>query len=616
MNLTRFALPVVLASLFAGAGTASAAPMWLQAQAISGPNSSHTAPDVAVNARGDAAAAWTHKGTASVDATTRSAGGNWRPAAKLTGLSVIGAPRVALDGSGHATAVFAAVTGNSQPIFAAVSSASSWSGAVELSPGSSGVNPVIAVNDRGDAVAVWTGLDIGDVVMRASVRPAGGAWSKPKDLSVAAGGITTAADVAVAPDGRAVATWSVGGAIEAAFYIPASGWAKTNTIVPSTQLQSAEFPRVAIDAGGNATVVWELLGIGLPFPVIETAEGSPSAGWTQPADLQADASSTQPDVAAAPGGGMVATWVRKKGGHAVIEAAQRSGPGAAWGNRVVVSDPGNDSATPSPAIDPQGDAVVAWDQKAAVGHLTYASSRPAGASEWGAQHALAGPASGESTPRVALDSGGDAVAAFVRGTAIDAASMDAAPSLSGVQVPGSGAPGEALAFSAAGADLWSPATIEWDFGDGATATGSPASHAFASPGDYTVKVTARDAAGNETSETHVVHVTAPVSPPLPPAKDFPGLLLKSQRVVVRHGVGRVTAACSAGTAGACAGKLRLLSGKKVVASARFDVRAGRSARIRVRLRRVPRTLRASAIAHDAFGATRTTSAKLKLLRRK
>src|SRR3954447_2062366 len=221
MNSTRFALPVVLVALFATAGTASAAPTWQQAQAISGPNSSNTAADLAVNANGDAAAAWIHKGTASVDATTRSAGGNWRPAAKLTGLSVIGAPRVGLDGNGHATAVFAAVSGNSQPIFAAVSSASSWSGAVELSPGSSGVNPVIAVNDRGDAVAVWTGLDVGSVVMRGSVRPAGGAWSKPKDLSQSAGGVTTAADVAIDPDGRAVATWSAGGTVQAVFYVPA-----------------------------------------------------------------------------------------------------------------------------------------------------------------------------------------------------------------------------------------------------------------------------------------------------------------------------------------------------------------------------------------------------------
>src|SRR4051794_7540374 len=370
MNLTRIALPVLLIALFATAGTASAAPTWLQAQPISGPNSSNAAPDLAVNAHGDAAGAWIHKGTAAVDATTRSAGGNWRPAAKLTGLSVIGAPRVGIDGSGHATAVFAAVSGNSQPIFAAVSSASSWSGAVALSPGSSGVNPVIAVNDRGDAVAVWTGLEIGDIVMRASVRPAGGVWSSPKDLSELAGGVTTAADVAIDPDGRAVATWSAGGTVQAVFYIPASGWGKKDTIVSSSQLQNAEFPQVAIDAGGNATMVWELIGSGLPFPVIETAEGSPAAGWTQPADLQADASSTQPDIAAAAGGGMVATWVRKKGGHAVVEAALRSGPGAAWGDRVVVSDPGKDSATPSPAIDTQGNAVVAWDQKAAIGHLT------------------------------------------------------------------------------------------------------------------------------------------------------------------------------------------------------------------------------------------------------
>jgi PKD domain len=184
----------------------------------------------------------------------------------------------------------------------------------------------------------------------------------------------------------------------------------------------------------------------------------------------------------------------------------------------------------------------------------------------------------------------------VHGLSIGAARYDAAPSLSAVSVPLGALVGQQLSFSASASE---PVTLSWDFGDGATATGSPASQAYAAPGDYTVKVTAQDGAGNQVSETHV----------------FSGLTLTRQRIVIRKGIGRVAAACSAATAGGCAGRLRLLEGKKVVAKASFDVRSGRTARIRFRLRHVPRSLRATATAHDALGATRTTSAKLKLLRK-
>jgi hypothetical protein len=144
------------------------------------------------------------------------------------------------------------------------------------------------------------------------------------------------------------------------------------------------------------------------------------------------------------------------------------------------------------------------------------------------------------------------------------------------------------------------------------------SHAFAAAGDYTVKVTARDGAGNEVSESHVVHVSAPVASPAPAPQPqphgFSGLVLKRQQIAVKHGVGQVRAACLADTVGGCKGTLRLLSGKKVVAHARFNVKPGRTARIRIRLRRAPRSLRANATAHDGLGATKITSAKLKLRR--
>lgn len=74
-------------------------------------------------------------------------------------------------------------------------------------------------------------------------------------------------------------------------------------------------------------------------------------------------------------------------------------------------------------------------------------------------------------------------------------------------------------FEATATDLWTPTTLTWDFGDGATATGSAVTHTFAASGTITVKVTARDLTGNVTTQTIVRTidtVAPPATPPAPP----------------------------------------------------------------------------------------------------
>lgn len=55
----------------------------------------------------------------------------------------------------------------------------------------------------------------------------------------------------------------------------------------------------------------------------------------------------------------------------------------------------------------------------------------------------------------------------------------------------------------------------WDFGDGNTAEGVTASHAYEEPGRYTVNLAVRDDRGNEGQTEQFVDV-APDGPPTPP----------------------------------------------------------------------------------------------------
>lgn len=59
-------------------------------------------------------------------------------------------------------------------------------------------------------------------------------------------------------------------------------------------------------------------------------------------------------------------------------------------------------------------------------------------------------------------------------------------------------------------------SFQWDFGDGATATGNTASHAYTNAGAYTTKLTITDAAGQTSIASATVTITEPATPATPP----------------------------------------------------------------------------------------------------
>ncbi len=58
-------------------------------------------------------------------------------------------------------------------------------------------------------------------------------------------------------------------------------------------------------------------------------------------------------------------------------------------------------------------------------------------------------------------------------------------------------------------------SCEWDFGDGTTDTGMTCNHTYTEPGNYTVTLTVKDAAGNLDTDTLIVAVTEESQSPFP-----------------------------------------------------------------------------------------------------
>jgi uncharacterized delta-60 repeat protein len=102
--------------------------------------------------------------------------------------------------------------------------------------------------------------------------------------------------------------------------------------------------------------------------------------------------------------------------------------------------------------------------------------------------------------------------------------MDLPPTAGFTATPGSATTGQAVAFdaSSSGDSDGTIAQVSWNFGDGASGTGTTVSHAYAQPGSYNVQATVTDDNGLTASASKTVTVSAVAAPVLPVLR-IPGL---------------------------------------------------------------------------------------------
>ena len=190
---------------------------------IPGASSNHGAgADVAVGANGDAVAIWTRASrrrargrpvSTSVQAAVRASGAGWqRPVTLSPGSLYAGGADVALDPQGNAVAVWMAAATESSFATRALSAArpagGRWSRPVRISAAGEAVSELrLGIDARGDATALWgSSQRRGFAFVRSSVRPAGGAWQAPVNIS-RAGERAGGGDLALDDRGNATAIW-------------------------------------------------------------------------------------------------------------------------------------------------------------------------------------------------------------------------------------------------------------------------------------------------------------------------------------------------------------------------------------------------------------------------
>jgi hypothetical protein len=464
------------------------------------------APQVAVDAAGNAVAVWSRFNGAHwvIQAASRPAGGGWTPVSDISNSEKTAEePDVAVDPAGRATAVWFRYDGFDNIVQSAQlgpGSGSGWSQPVDLSEkGENAEEPQVAVDAAGDAVAVWRRLKGTDTIAQGAFRPAGGGWRAADDLSEA-GGDATEPRLSVDPGGSAIAVWTravgAGGTVQAVDMAPGGDW---NGAVDLSGLgDDATEPAVAL-AGGRSVAVWSLAGPG-PYSAVQSRERSGGGAWQPTKDLT-ETGLTQtvesPQVAADPSGNAVAVWARSGASPTVIESRIKPA-GAPWTGIDEVSELGSTAKEPQVALGATGDGASVWSR----------------------------------------DDGANSIA--------QAAGFDGnGPLFPALSIPAAATERQPVDFAAATFDNWSPVTsISWSFGDGGEgATGSSVTHTFGGPGIYPISIVAADNLGNSRGVVGSITIYR-----LPNA---------GRNVRVRHGIAFLVVHCP--SPAGCTGVVRLIA---------------------------------------------------------
>ncbi|HEY6836644.1 MAG TPA: PKD domain-containing protein [Gaiellaceae bacterium] len=311
------------------AATRPARGSWGAPHDLSAPGHDAHLPQVALDRAGDAVAVWARSNGTNVvvQASTQRPNGAWLASENVSGAGLdVVHPEVALDAHGNGVAVWQSSDGSSSVIRTATRTpAGSWSTPQAVSTGGSAERPQVGVDSAGDAVAVWS-LDAAHVRTQAAFRRAGGSWGQPETLSGPAADALQP-QVAVDPRGDAVAAWT---SFDGRTYVvqsssrPRGGaWGATQDLSPRSPDLGA--PQIAFGGSGDAVAVWR--GLRSAHERIQAARRPARGAWSTPAVVsRGGVDADLPDVALDAAGNAAVVW---QSGNGVTWTMQAAGLDAA-----------------------------------------------------------------------------------------------------------------------------------------------------------------------------------------------------------------------------------------------------------------------------------------------
>ena len=333
-------------------------------------------------------------------------------------------PQVAVDGSGNAIAVWSQSDDVSNNIWSnRYVVGLGWGTATLIETNDSGPasNPQVAVDDSGNAIAVWQQSDNIHYTNHYSIWSnryiVGTGWGTATTIGTSEWGDCVDAQVAVDDSGNATAVWEqsyLDGPIHiwSIRYVVGEGWGTAAPIETDT-LGFSFRPQVATDHLGNAIAVWDRYdGFGKNVWSNRYVVGT---GWEFAALIETGVSgeSKYPQVAVDDSGNAVAVWIQA-GATCTNVWSSRYTHGTGWDSGALIeTDDSGNAVNPQVAVHGSGNAVAVWSQFDGT-RLNICSNRFAIGAGWEGATLIETDDSGFAgmCPQVAVDDAGNAIAVW------------------------------------------------------------------------------------------------------------------------------------------------------------------------------------------------------------
>ena len=347
---------------------------------VNDPLYSQTDPQVAINGNGQAFAVWLKSGAGigQVLAARFTPALGWGAPVTLSVNDSGGfAPQIAVDANGNAVAAWVqrASVFSAWQLFSMrfVAANESWEPARRIDSDAigqpAGINPRVAINPAGEAFVLWAapGSTLGSIALWATRMAATGVWGGA--LLVDEGpAVIPEQGLAVDANGNAMAVWKkmdnprVPSIWSSRFDAVSGSWGSA-VAVETSNLDRATSPQVAFDGSGQAVAVWVQYDGTLDH--ILSNRHTVAGGWGTPQSIASGAFNrlVEPSLAVNSGGTAVVAWRQAIS----YVAASIQAPGTAWRTPQLAPSTGSDGLTysvsfptVSAALDDNGNATIVW----------------------------------------------------------------------------------------------------------------------------------------------------------------------------------------------------------------------------------------------------------------
>ena len=392
---------------------------------------------VATDPSGNALAVWTlqpvpSEGTTGAFSNIFTSAGGWGAPLQVGPLDSAFRPKLAFDAGGNALAVWHSFNGSRfNVLWNRYTANVGWNAAATIpNPAASNqIEPQIAIDSQGNAMAVWQQFD-GSRYRIVASRYVGGSWAAPQPVDIGAGG--SQAGTAIEPQvvldthGNALVVWQQ--------FEPAANqtnlWSNRFSTADNTwgtplelgQAQNLDDPertaRILSDAHDNALVVWNQ-----PPAGVWSDRYVAGSGWQAPQLIGSGPGTDRPDVDLDADGNALAVWEQPVGGQHFIWANQFA-VGSGWGKPAQIeSHSGGDAVGARVAVDGSGNALAVWQQRIDARNSFDVWASRFSAAKWSAPERISNAAGSAGGVAIAKDPQDNALAVWEQFDAADNVSV-------------------------------------------------------------------------------------------------------------------------------------------------------------------------------------------------